>query len=70
MGYEDLEYEDMESVSENLSDSVDEETETMQTEDIYRVYMEELAAISPCTEQENAELLSKIAKAMGQQESV
>ena len=32
----------------------------MQSEDIYMVYMEELAAIPPCTEAENAELLAKI----------
>lgn len=65
MAYEDLEYEDMDSVPENMSDSADEESEMMQTEDIYRVYMEELAAISPCTEKENADLLSQIAKGNG-----
>lgn len=32
----------------------------MQSEDIYMVYMEELAAIPPCTEAENAELLAKV----------
>ncbi|MBQ5805687.1 MAG: RNA polymerase subunit sigma-70, partial [Lachnospiraceae bacterium] len=32
----------------------------MQTEDIYRVYMEELAAIPPCTAAENEELLGKV----------
>lgn len=36
------------------------EEEGMQTEDIYRVYMEELAAIPPCTAAENAELLGKV----------
>lgn len=36
------------------------EEEGMQTEDIYKVYMEELAAISPCTPAENAELLGKV----------
>ena len=36
------------------------EEDGMQTEDIYRVYMEELAAIPPCTAAENAELLGKI----------
>lgn len=32
----------------------------LQTEDIYRVYMEELAAIVPCTAEENEMLLMKI----------
>ena len=32
----------------------------MQAEDIYRVYMEELAAITPCTDEENMVLLSKV----------
>ena len=36
------------------------EEDGMQTEDIYRVYMEELAAIPPCTAAENAELLGKV----------
>ena len=36
------------------------EEEGMQTEDIYRVYMEELAAIPPCTAAENADLLGKV----------
>lgn len=36
------------------------EEEGMQTEDIYRLYMEELTAIPPCTAAENAELLVKV----------
>ena len=36
------------------------EEDGMQTEDIYRVYMEELAAIPPCTAAENEELLGKV----------
>ena len=36
------------------------EDDGMQTEDIYRVYMEELAAIPPCTAAENEELLGKV----------
>lgn len=36
------------------------EEEGMQTEDIYKVYMEELAAIPPCTAAENTELLAKV----------
>lgn len=37
-----------------------EQGEEIQSEDIYMVYMEELAAIPPCTEAENAELLVKV----------
>lgn len=36
------------------------EDDGMQTEDIYRVYMEEIAAIPPCTAAENEELLGKV----------
>lgn len=38
----------------------EEQESEIQSEDIYMVYMEELAAIPPCTEAENAELLAKI----------
>lgn len=34
--------------------------EEMSAEDIYQIYMEELAAIPPCTEEENKELLGQI----------
>ncbi len=63
-------FDDME-LQQEILDELDadaaaaEETETqeddgMQTEDIYRVYMEELAAIPPCTAAENEELLGKV----------
>jgi len=42
-----------------LEEEIQDEAE-MQAEDIYRVYMEELAAITPCTEEETAALLGKI----------
>lgn len=43
------------------ADAQDEDAEEgMQMEDIYRVYMEELAAIPPCTESENEALLAKM----------
>ncbi len=45
--------------AENVADESLEE-DGMQTEDIYKVYMEELAAIPPCTAAENAELLVKV----------
>lgn len=35
-------------------------------DDIYRVYMEELAAITPCTEEENRELLRQIKNGSGE----
>ncbi|MBE5971403.1 MAG: RNA polymerase subunit sigma-70 [Lachnoclostridium sp.] len=47
-------YEDMEFEQDGL------EEDGMQTEDIYKVYMEELAAIQPCTPAENVELLGKV----------
>jgi len=47
-------FEDMEFEQDGL------EEDGMQTEDIYKVYMEELAAIQPCTPAENAELLGKV----------
>lgn len=49
-----FEKEEMEPIEEA------EETEQDMTEDIYKVYMEELAAITPCTEEENGKLLSAI----------
>ena len=44
---------------DHAADEFDSEGD-LQTEDIYKVYMEEIAAIPPCTEAENAELLGKI----------
>ena len=38
----------------------EEQESEIQSEDIYMVYMEELSAIPPCTEAENAELLAKV----------
>ena len=50
------------AAAEAEAEAVIEEMEDgeMQSEDIYRVYMEELAAIPPCTAEENAELLKKV----------
>ena len=54
---------------EEKFDAINEE-EIMEEEpsgdDIYRVYMEELAAISPCTEEENRELLRQIKNGSGE----
>lgn len=44
---------------DRINDEEDMEAEG-NAEDIYMVYMEELAAIEPCTEEENADLLMKI----------
>lgn len=54
-------HEDSET-EQDVADMQDEEDAEgdMQAEDIYRVYMEEIAAIPPCTEAENRELLAKI----------
>lgn len=47
--------------NEMEKDQIDEDAEEgMQTEDIYRVYMEELAAITPCTPEENERLMEKV----------
>lgn len=50
--------------NENESGNVDEEfnnaNEELNPEDIYRVYMEEIAAIPPCSEEENEKLLGEI----------
>ena len=43
--------------NENESGNVNEE---LNPEDIYRVYMEEIAAIPPCSEEENEKLLGEI----------
>lgn len=42
------------------SDAKSADEEEIQAEDIYRVYMEELAAITPCSAEENLRLLSEI----------
>ena len=50
--------------NENESGKVDDEfnnaNEELNPEDIYRVYMEEIAAIPPCSEEENEKLLGEI----------
>ena len=50
--------------NENESGDVDDEfnnaNEELNPEDIYRVYMEEIAAIPPCSEEENEKLLGEI----------
>ena len=46
-------------MSEKMREEMEQNTETG-TEDIYQVYMEELAVIPPCTEEENRELLKRM----------
>ena len=46
-------------MSEEMREEMEQNTETC-TEDIYQVYMEELAVIPPCTEEENRELLKRV----------
>ena len=46
-------------MSEEMREEMEQNTETG-TEDIYQVYMEELAVIPPCTEEENQELLKRM----------
>ena len=43
-----------------VDDEFNNSEEDLSAEDIYRVYMEEIAAIPPCSEAENAKLLGKI----------
>ena len=52
--------EDMDEMIEGAAEVEDDADDSMQTEDIYRVYMEELAAIPPCSPEENEKLLAKI----------
>lgn len=53
-----------ENENENENAKIDDEfnnsEEDLSAEDIYRVYMEEIAAIPPCSEAENAKLLGEI----------
>ena len=44
----------------NVDDEFNNSEEDLSAEDIYRVYMEEIAAIPPCSEAENAKLLGEI----------
>lgn len=43
-----------------VDDEFNNSEEDLRAEDIYRVYMEEIAAIPPCSEAENAKLLGEI----------
>ena len=43
-----------------IDDEFNNSEEDLSAEDIYRVYMEEIAAIPPCSEAENAKLLGEI----------
>ena len=43
-----------------VDDEFNNSEEDLSAEDIYRVYMEEIAAIPPCSEAENAKLLAEI----------
>lgn len=43
-----------------VDDEFNNSEEDLSAEDIYRVYMEEIAAIPPCSEEENAKLLGEI----------
>ncbi|MBD9007293.1 MAG: RNA polymerase subunit sigma-70 [Clostridium sp.] len=60
---EKLRYEN-ENENENENAKIDDEfnnsEDDLSAEDIYRVYMEEIAAIPPCSEAENAKLLGEI----------
>ena len=50
-------------LAEELAAEMDEDQEDgLRSEDIYRVYMEELAVIPPCTPEENEALLLKVKK--------
>lgn len=46
--------------NEKVDDEFNNSEEDLSAEDIYRVYMEEIAAIPPCSEAENAKLLGEI----------
>lgn len=46
--------------NEKIDDEFNNSEEDLSAEDIYRVYMEEIAAIPPCSEAENAKLLGEI----------
>ena len=50
-----------EAFGDELAEEINEDAEEgMQTEDIYRAYMEELAAIVPCTPEDNEQLVVKV----------
>lgn len=57
---EKMRYGSNENESGNVDDEFNNANEELNPEDIYRVYMEEIAAILPCSEEENEKLLGEI----------
>ena len=57
---EKMRYGSNENESGNVDDEFNNANEELDPEDIYRVYMEEIAAIPPCSEEENEKLLGEI----------
>ena len=57
---EKMRYGSNENESGNIDDEFNNANEELNPEDIYRVYMEEIAAIPPCSEEENEKLLGEI----------
>ena len=57
---EKMRYGSNENESGNVDDEFNNANEELNPEDIYRVYMEEIAAITPCSEEENEKLLGEI----------
>ena len=57
---EKMRYGSNENESGNTDDEFNNANEELNPEDIYRVYMEEIAAIPPCSEEENEKLLGEI----------
>lgn len=57
---EKMRYGSNENESGNVDDEFNNANEELNPEDIYRVYMEEIAALPPCSEEENEKLLGEI----------
>ena len=57
---EKMRYGSNENESGNVDDEFNNANEELNPEDIYRVYMEEIAAIPPCSEEEKEKLLGEI----------
>lgn len=57
---EKMRYGSNENESGNVDDEFNNANEELNPEDIYRVYIEEIAAIPPCSEEENEKLLGEI----------
>lgn len=57
---EKMRYGNNENENVNVDDEFNNEKDELNAEDIYRVYMEEIAAIPPCSEAENEKLLAEI----------